>query len=80
IVAMVIGFRPQATVAGWGLAFLLIFCFTFAFTWVSVLVGLIAKSPETATLFTVFITLLPYLSSGFVPTETMPRPLAIFAE
>ncbi len=50
--------------AGWGLAFLLIFCFTFAFTWVSVLVGLIAKSPETATLFTVLITLLPYLSSG----------------
>jgi ABC-2 type transport system permease protein len=80
IVAMIIGFRPQATVAGWGLAFLLIFCFTFAFTWVSVLVGLIAKSPETATLFTVLITLLPYLSSGFVPTETMPRPLAIFAE
>ena len=80
IVAMVIGFRPQATVAGWGLAFLLIFCFTIAFTWGSVLVGLIAKSPETATLFTVLITLLPYLSSGFVPTETMPRPLAVFAE
>ncbi len=79
-VSLLIGFRPQATLAGWGLAVLLIFCFTFAFTWISVLVGLIAKSPEMAALFTVLITLLPYLSSGFVPTETMPRPLAIFAE
>lgn len=79
-VALVIGFRPQASVIEWCIALLLIFCFTIAFTWLSVLFGMIAKSPETAAMFTVLATLLPYLSSGFVPTDSMPNALALFAE
>lgn len=80
LVALLIGFRPQADLIGWLIVLLLIFCFTMAFTWLSVLFGLLAKSPETATMLTVLTTLLPYLSSGFVPTESMPKALALFAE
>lgn len=44
------------------------------------MIGILAKSPETAAAFTILITLLPYLSSEFVPTDTMPTALAFFAK
>jgi ABC-2 type transport system permease protein len=80
LVAVIIGFRPQGSFLAWCAALTLILLFTLAFTWLSVVIGILAKSPETATAFTVLITLLPYLSSGFVPTDTMPKALAFFAK
>ena len=80
LVAGLIGFRPNADLAEWLVAWLLIFCFILAFTWISVLFGLLAKSAEMASLFTVLTTVLPYLSAGFAPTDNMPTAIRLFAE
>ncbi|MBO0461399.1 ABC transporter permease [Enterococcus sp. DIV1298c] len=80
LVAWLIGFRPNADLAEWLVAWLLIFCFILAFTWISVLFGLLAKSAEMASLFTVLTTVLPYLSAGFAPTDNMPTAIRLFAE
>lgn len=79
-VALLIGFHPNATFAKWLLVWLLILCFILAFTWISALFGLLAKSAEMASLFTLLTTILPYLSSGFAPTENMPTAIRLFAE
>lgn len=54
--------------------------FTVALVWLSTALGLAAKSVETASNTPLFLTLLPFLSSGFVPTSTMPTGLRQFAE
>ena len=51
-----------------------------ALTWLSVALGLVAKTPESASNLPMFLVLLPFLSSGFVPTESLPGPLRWFAE
>jgi len=79
-VAFAIGFRPQASFTGWLLiAGVLILCIL-AITWLAVICGLVAKSPESAgsMLFPLFI--LPFVSSGFAPTESMSGGLRWFAE
>ena len=53
---------------------------TFALTWLTVALGLAAKSVESASNTPMFLTLLPFLSSGFVPTGSMPPGLRAFAE
>jgi ABC-2 type transport system permease protein len=53
---------------------------TFAVTWLSVAMGLVARSVETASNLPMPLTLLPFLGSGFVPTDSMPAGLRQFAE
>jgi ABC-2 type transport system permease protein len=78
--AMLLGFRPAATVLH-GLAVAgVLAAFAFALTWLTVALGLAARSVETASNTPLFLTLLPFLGSGFVPTETMPAGLRWFAE
>ncbi|MFI2620100.1 ABC transporter permease [Streptomyces sp. NPDC018584] len=79
-VATAIGFRPQASAAGWFAAIGVLVCYIVALSWLAATVGLIAKSPEAAGGFTFFIGFLPYPSSGFVPVDTMPSWLRGFAE
>lgn len=78
--AILIGFRPNAGLVQWIIAIGLLILYIAAISSVSILFGLIAKSAETASAFTVLISFLPYLSSGFAPTNTMPSGLKIFAE
>ena len=80
IVAFLIGFRPDAGIFEWlGIIGILIIL-TLALTWISVIPGLKAKSYETAGAYAYPLMFLPFLSSAFVPTETMPKVLRIFAE
>lgn len=78
--ALLIGFRPSANFAGWMAAIGIMFLYILAITWLSILFGLISNSAESAQGLTIIGILLPYLSSGFVKTETMPAALRIFAE
>lgn len=79
-VAILIGFRPSAGLWEWILIVVLLFAYTVTFTWIALLFGLLAKTAESASAFGTIALLLPYLSSGFVPIETMPPALQIFAK
>ncbi|NEE01376.1 ABC transporter permease [Phytoactinopolyspora halotolerans] len=79
-VALLIGFRPSASFLDWVAAVGVISLFILMMTWVSVMFGLIAKSADAASGFTFFILFLPYMSSAFVPVETMPAALRGFSE
>lgn len=78
-VAYGIGFRPNAGVLEWTAALGMVLLFVLAMSWLSVVFGLIAKSVEGAGGFSFFILFLPYVSSAFVPAETMPRVLQFVA-
>lgn len=80
IVAVVIGFRPTTGPVEWLAALGLLTLTSFAVTWLSVALGLVANSVETASNTPMFLTLLPFLGSGFVPTQSMPALLRVFAE
>ncbi|MGW0535887.1 ABC transporter permease [Streptomyces sp. NPDC003032] len=79
-VAFAIGFRPSATLPGSLAALAVLLAFILALSWLSATVGLLAESPEAAGGFTFFVSFLPYPSSAFVPTDTMPAWLAGFAD
>lgn len=79
-VALLIGFRPDADVLEWLAAAGLLGLFVLAMAWLSATVGLIAKTPEGASGFTFFVMFLPYVSSAFVPVQTMPAWLHVVAE
>ena len=80
VVALLMGFRYGAGVAAWlGVGAILVL-FIFALTWVAVIPGLTAKSAEGAGAFAYPIIFLPFISSAFVPTDTMPGPVRAFAE
>lgn len=79
-VAMLIGFRPNAHAAGWALAIGLLAMVAFSITWLSVGMGLVTRSVETASNLPMPLMLLPFLGSGFVPTESLPAGLRWFAE
>ncbi len=79
-VAYAMGFRPTAGPLDWLLALAVLTLFIVAMSWVSVCFGLLASSAESASSFSFVILFLPYLSSAFVPVETMPRALRGFAE
>lgn len=74
-VAVLLGFEARAGAVGWLAAAGLLALFVLAVTWVSVAVGLLARSAEAASGFTFFLLFLPYLSSAFVPVETLPSAL-----
>jgi len=79
-IALLVGFRPDADPIEWiAVIGLLVFVAT-ALTWLSVALGLAAKSVESASNLPMFLLLLPFLGSGFVPTEGMPVGLRWFAE
>ncbi|MDB5074594.1 MAG: Transport permease protein [Chloroflexi bacterium] len=78
-VALALGFRPSADLGGWLGAIGLLALFAFALIWLATALGLAAKSVETASNTPMFLTLLPFLGSGFVPTATMPVGLRQFA-
>jgi ABC-2 type transport system permease protein len=79
-VALLMGFRTWAGVPAWlGVAGIL-FLFTLALTWTAVIPGLSATSVEGAGAFSYPLIFLPFISSAFVPTATMPAPVRWFAE
>jgi ABC-2 type transport system permease protein len=78
--ALAVGFRPHANAAEWLAAFGVVLLLTFAVTWPCVGLGLSAKSVETASNSPMFLILLPFLGSGFVPTSSLPTGLRWFAE
>lgn len=80
IVALLVGFRPIAPMSSWILAILLLLLFAFMITWVSVAYGLFVKGAEGAGSLNLFITVIIYLSTGFIPTHTLPSFLRVFAE
>src|SRR5690625_6181892 len=74
------GFRPEAGVIGWLAVAGILLLFTLALTWVAVIAGLLAKTPDGAAAFSYPLIFLPFVSSAFVPTHTMPGPVRAFAE
>ena len=80
LVALLMGFRSGAGVLAWlGVAGIL-FVFTLALTWLAVIPGLTASSVDGASAFAYPLIFLPFISSVFVPTESMPAPVRAFAE
>jgi ABC-2 type transport system permease protein len=80
LVALPMGFRPSGSVPHWLAAAGILALFTLALTWLAMIPGLTAKSVEGAYVFSYPLIFLPFLSSAFVPTETMPAVLRVFAE
>jgi ABC-2 type transport system permease protein len=80
VVSLLVGFRPDANVVEWLAAIGLLALVSFALSWLSVAMGLAAKSVEGASNLPMPLILLPFLGSGFVPTESMPAGLRWFAE
>jgi ABC-2 type transport system permease protein len=80
LVALVMGFRSSAGILEWLAVAGILVLFTLALTWIAVIPGLTAQSVDGASAFAFVIHLLPFISSAFVPTETMPGPVRAFAE
>ena len=80
VVAVLIGFRPTTGPIAWAVAGGLLVLVAVAVSWLSVALGMVADSVETASNLPMFLVLLPFLSSGFVPAESLPGPLAWFAQ
>jgi ABC-2 type transport system permease protein len=79
-VALLAGFRPTADTLDWlGAAGLLAFA-ALALAWLCVALGLVTKSVEAASNLPMLLTLLPFLSSSFVPVDSMPAGIRWFAE
>ena len=74
------GFRSGAGVLAWLAVAGILALFTLALTWVAVIPGLTARSVEGASAFSYPLVFLPFISSAFVPTDTMPGPVRAFAE
>jgi ABC-2 type transport system permease protein len=77
--ALLVGFRPNASVAEWAAAVGVLVMISFAVIWLSVACGLVTKSVETASNLPAPLILLPFLGSGFVPTQSMPAAVSWFA-
>ncbi len=80
IVAVVMGFRSGAGPLAWLAVAGIVIVFTLALTWLAVIPGLTAKSVDGASAFAYPLIFLPFISSAFVPTSTMPGPVRWFAE
>jgi ABC-2 type transport system permease protein len=79
-VAVAIGFRSGAGVLAWLAVAGILILFTLALTWLAVIPGLTAKSVDGAGAFSYPLIFLPFISSAFVPTATMPGPVRAFAD
>ncbi len=80
LVALVMGFRSSAGILSWLAVAGILALFTLALTWIAVIAGLSATSVDGAGAFAYPILFLPFISSAFVPTETMPSGVRAFAE
>jgi ABC-2 type transport system permease protein len=79
-VALVMGFRSGAGVGAWLAVAAILILFTLALTWLAVIAGLSATSVDGASAFSYPLIFLPFISSAFVATATMPGPVRAFAE
>lgn len=80
LIALVMGFRSSAGVFAWLAVAGILALFTLALTWLAVIPGLSAKTIDGASAFAYPLIFLPFISSAFVPTDTMPTPVRAFAE
>ena len=80
LVALIIGFRSSAGVLSWLAVAGILALFTLALTWIAAIAGLSAKSVDGAGAFSYPIIFLPFISSAFVPTASMPSGIRAFAE
>src|SRR6202140_1844131 len=80
LVALIMGFRSSAGILSWLAVVGILALFTLALTWVAVIAGLTTKSTDGATAFSYPIIFLPFISSAFVPTRSMPPVVRAFAE
>ena len=80
LVALLVGFRSPAGVLAWLAVAGILMLFTLALTWIAVIAGLSAKTVDGAGAFSYPLIFLPFISSAFVPTATMPGPVRAFAE
>jgi ABC-2 type transport system permease protein len=80
LVALIMGFRSSAGVLSWLAVAGILALFTLALTWVAVIAGLSAKSVDGVSAFSYPLIFLPFISSAFVPTKTMPPAVRAFAE
>nr|WP_296774306.1 ABC transporter permease [Rhodococcus sp. (in: high G+C Gram-positive bacteria)] len=79
-VALAMGFRTGASIGAWLAVTGILTLFILALTWVAVIAGLTAKTVDGASAFSYPLIFLPFVSSAFVPTTSMPGPVAWFAE
>ncbi len=79
VVAVALGYRPNGGPPGWLAAFGVLALIGFALAWLSVALGMVSRSVETASNLPMPLLLLPFLGSGFVPTDSMPGGLRWFA-
>ena len=79
-VAFLVGFRPAAGVLEWLAVVGILVVYILALTWIAVIAGLSAKTVDGASAFSYPLIFLPFISSAFVPTESMPGPVRWFAE
>ena len=80
LVALLLGFRTSAGIGAWFAVAGILALFTLALTWLAVIAGLSAKTIDGASAFSYPLIFLPFISSAFVPTDTMPGPVRAFAE
>ena len=80
LVALVMGFRSGASPLAWLEVAGILVLFTLALTWLAVIPGLTAKTIDGASAFSYPLIFLPFVSSAFVPTDSMPGPVRVFAE
>jgi ABC-2 type transport system permease protein len=80
LVALLMGFRSGAGPTAWLAVAGILILFTLALTWIAVIPGLMAQSADGASAFAYPLIFLPFISSAFVPTNTMPGPVRAFAE
>jgi ABC-2 type transport system permease protein len=80
LVAVLMGFRSGAGVLAWLAVTGVLILFTLALTWLAVIAGLSARTVDGASAFSYPIIFLPFISSAFGLTATMPGPVRAFAE
>jgi ABC-2 type transport system permease protein len=80
LVALLMGFRPSAGVLGWLAVAGILALFSLALTWLAATASLTAKSMDGAIVFSYPLIFLPFVSSAFVPTDTMPPVVRAFAQ
>jgi ABC-2 type transport system permease protein len=80
LVALLMGFRSSAGILAWLAVAGILALFTLALTWVAVIPGLTAKTTDGAAAFSYPLVFLPFISSAFVPTRSMPPVVRAFAE
>ena len=80
LVAVAVGFRSSASVLAWLAVLGILVLFTLALTWIAIIPGLTAKSADGVSGFSYPLIFLPFISSAFVPTASMPGPVRWFAQ